>query len=82
MNDKYIVKTKSRRQNKIDKRKLALSPVYFNVGVYLIVPFLLGIFLGYQLDKWFHSKPIFVLVGIVFGTISAFYNLWKLLNEE
>lgn len=78
--EKFVVKV-GQRLKKSRSKKFVLNPVYFNVGLYLIVPLLLGVFLGYYLDKRFHSKPIFTLVGILLGTISTFYNLWKLLKE-
>lgn len=80
--DKFVVKVKSRRFRKNDRRNLFLNPVYFNVGIYLLVPLFLGIFVGYKLDERLHSRPLFVILGIIFGTISAFYNLWKLLKTE
>ncbi len=80
--DNFLLKTTKRATNSKNKRRNLLNPVYFNVGAYLIVPLLLGVFLGYHLDKRLNSKPIFVFAGIIFGTISAFYNLWKLLKEQ
>ncbi len=77
----FVKKVAFRKINKNKEKKFEMNPVYFNVGFYLLVPLLLGIFIGYQADKMFKTKPIFVLIGIGFGTISSFYNLWKLLKE-
>lgn len=58
-----------------------LNPSLLNAGMYLATPILLGVFVGYQLDKYFDTKPIWLLVLLLFGTVSSFYNLWKLSKE-
>ena len=59
-----------------------LSPHYFSLGFYLMTPLLLGVAVGYFLDRRFGTKPGFVVAGIIFGTISSFYNLWKIIKEQ
>ncbi|PIY72276.1 hypothetical protein COY87_01840 [Candidatus Roizmanbacteria bacterium CG_4_10_14_0_8_um_filter_33_9] len=51
---------------------------YLNIGFYLITPLLIGIFSGLYLDNKFGKKPLFVLMGIVIGVLSTFYNLYRL----
>ena len=63
------------------KRK-PLNLNYLNVGYYIITPLLIGVFLGYVLDLWLRTKPLFVGVGIGLGTIACFYNLSKILKNE
>lgn len=67
---------KDRKTDKINLKKIL--PVYFNLGFYLITPLLLGVFLGLYLDTRLNTKPIFVLVGIILGTLALFYNLFKI----
>lgn len=55
---------------------------YLNLGYYIITPLLLGLSIGILLDKWLKTEPVFILAGIVFGTISTFYNLIKLVSTE
>jgi F0F1-type ATP synthase assembly protein I len=47
----------------------------------LVTPLLLGVFLGLWVDAYFHSKPLFTLVGIAIGFISAAYSLYKLIKD-
>lgn len=63
------------------KKVFGLSPEFYNSGFYLITPLLLGVFIGFWLDRHFNTKPVFIIAGIVLGTISVFYNLWKLTKE-
>lgn len=78
----FVVRRASKpNPRKIKNQKKYLNPVYFNVGIYLIVPLLLGTFLGYQLDKWLYTKPMFTVIGICVGLIGLLYNFWKLTQE-
>src|SRR3989344_2566549 len=46
-----------------------------NLGYYLIIPLLFGLFFGYWLDNLFSSKPIFLLIFFSLGVVASFYNL-------
>lgn len=67
---------------KNEKGFKALELTYLNIGLYLIIPILIGVFLGYNMDIWFNSKPFFLIVLLILGTFSSFYNLWKLTKEN
>ncbi len=45
------------------------------LGYSLVIPILLGVFFGLALDRWLHTKPIFMLIGIVGGVIASFYTI-------
>ncbi len=53
-----------------------------NIGYYLITPLLLGVFFGYWIDKILRTKPVFLLIFLILGIVSSFYNLWKLTQEN
>ncbi len=75
----FVVRTASRRKkNGSNKKTSQMNPEYFNAGFYILVPLLVCTFLGFQADRWLGTKPIFLLIGLGFGVVSAFYNLWKL----
>ena len=54
---------------------------YMNVGYYLAVPLIVGVFGGNWLDHRFDTKPIFTIVLLLIGSIAAFYNLYKLIKN-
>ncbi len=70
---------KVRQKDETDKIQLAKS---LNVGYYLITPLLVGVFLGYWLDKILGTKPVFLLLLFGLGIAGAFYNLWKTVQEN
>jgi hypothetical protein len=70
-------------QKKLSKRKsLGLPPEYLNLGFYFVVPLLLAIFVGRYLDIKFGTRSLFTLSFIIIGTISIFYNLYKLYSKD
>ena len=63
------------------ERDLNIPPEYFNLGFYLVVPLILSVIIGIYLDRKFDTSGTFTLIGIGFGTISLFYNLYKLYKK-
>lgn len=53
-----------------------------NIGYYLLTPLLVGVFLGILLDRFFETHGVFILIFIILGTISSFYNLYKVAKES
>ena len=53
-----------------------------NIGTYLLTPIFLGVIIGYYLDKYLNKQPFFIVLFIILGTISTFYNLVKLVKES
>lgn len=78
--DGDIEKISTEKQRK-SERNLNIPPEYLNLGLYLVVPLLLSVIIGIYLDHKFGTKSIFTLIGISFGTISIFYNLYKLYKK-
>lgn len=58
-------------------------PLYdaMHVGVYLLVPMLLGIGLGIMLDNKTGAKPLGFVLGLSFGVIGSFFNLIKFVRQ-
>lgn len=76
-----INSTPKKEANQNRKNPNFMSINSLNIGAYLITPILLGVFIGYNLDIYLNSKPIFILFFILLGTFSSFYNLFKLTKE-
>ena len=48
------------------------------IGIVMVTPILIGLFLGKWLDSKLNTQPIFLFVFIVIGVIAAFLNLFKI----
>jgi F0F1-type ATP synthase assembly protein I len=62
------------------KKSFFSDYINVNVGYSLVIPILLGLIVGLALDSRFHSKPVFTVFFIFLGTVSSFYNLFKLIK--
>jgi len=52
-------------------------------SVALVLPssIAVGLFFGYVLDKWLHTDPWMLLAFLVFGIISGFTSLFRVLRK-
>ena len=50
------------------------------IGAELVAGPLAGGGLGYAIDSYFHTKPIFLIALLILGVITGFVNVWRLSN--
>lgn len=60
------------------------SPNLRSVGTFviteLVVSISIGVFFGYNLDQYFHTKALFLFIFIILGLISSLYNIYRKLK--
>lgn len=42
------------------------------VGAELVVPVIVALYVGYRLDLWLETEPLFVILGAVLGIVAGF----------
>lgn len=47
------------------------------IGVELVAALLVGVGLGYLLDRWFGTMPLMSLLGFFFGAAAGFLNVYR-----
>jgi ATP synthase protein I len=47
------------------------------IGLHLVSGIIVGVFIGYMLDKLFHTSFIFTIIFFFLGVASGFYNMYK-----
>lgn len=57
-----------------------MKPFTFS-GV-LLVNILLSLFLGYKLDEWLNTTPIFIIVGLIYNVVGSIYILLHKANKH
>lgn len=57
-----------------------MKPFTFS-GV-LLVNILLSLFLGYKLDEWLKTTPIFIIVGLIYSVVGSIYILLHKANKH
>ena len=70
-----------------DKRQLIKSLGFLSsLGISMVAASFIGLFIGYNLDKWWGTSPWMTLLWLGFGIASGFRNIFILtrraLREE
>ncbi len=68
---------------KEDRRELFKTLGFMSsAGISLVAAILIGLAMGYYIDKWLDTRPIFTLIMMVMGVISGFRNVYLLTRRE
>lgn len=52
------------------------------LGISMVTPILVAVWIGNYLDKKFDTAPLFLFIFIVLGVASSFMNMYKLVLRE
>jgi len=63
----------------LDQKKRLLNSYarYSSIAFQMLVIILLGVFAGFKLDHWLHTKPIFTIILSFGSVILAIYSVTK-----
>jgi len=64
---------KGKKKDSTIKEVLALS----SIGMSFVICILIGLAMGYYIDKYFSTKPWFTLLFLCFGIAAGFKNLYE-----
>jgi ATP synthase protein I len=53
-----------------------------SLGISMVAATLIGLAMGYYLDKWLGTRPWLTLIFLVFGIIAGFRNIYILTKRE
>ncbi|MBN1957024.1 MAG: AtpZ/AtpI family protein [Desulfuromonadales bacterium] len=66
-----------------DKKQLFKSLGFLSsIGISLVASILIGLAMGYYLDQWLDTRPMFTLIMLGIGIISGFRNVYILTTRE
>ena len=52
------------------------------ISIELVAGVLVGAMLGYGLDTWFSTKPLFLLICVLFGFAGSMLNIYRYLQKN
>ena len=52
------------------------------LGIALVVPTVVGLVVGYLLDRWLGTAPWLAMMGLGFGIVSGFVNISRLIKRH
>lgn len=54
--------------------------VFFRVGVELVSALLVGLAIGWGLDRVLHTRPLFLVLFVLLGGAAGIVNVWRLVK--
>jgi ATP synthase protein I len=65
-----------------DTRKyIKLLALVSTMGISMVLALVIAIIVGYYLDKWFKTSPIFFLIFMVLGIVAGFRNIYVIMKR-
>jgi ATP synthase protein I len=64
--------------NSMGQKEKTKGPDPLNICIQFIASIVIGIFLGNFLDEWLNTKPWFLIICFIVGTVTSFYNIYRL----
>jgi ATP synthase protein I len=61
-----------------DKSLAGAMSLGFRVLTEFVAGIVVGAVIGWQLDKWFHTSPVLLIVFLTFGTAAGFWNVYRI----
>ncbi len=74
--DARIKKARGVQKGEDDEQASGFGPT--RVSLEFVSPVLVGAFLGYWLDKWFTTTPIFFITGMLLGVLAGGMSVYRL----
>ena len=56
--------------------------IYYRVGTELLAGLIIGAGIGWTIDQWFYTTPLFLIIFFILGGIAGIYNLWRVLTDK
>ena len=74
MKNEKTLENKEREDRDEDRESMSVG---LRAGAELVTSILAGGFIGYWLDVWLETKPIFLIAMLLLGVITGFVNVWR-----
>ncbi len=66
-----------------EKRQLFKSLGFLSsIGISLVISMLIGLAMGFYLDQWLDTRPMFTLIMLLIGIIAGFRSVYILTTRE
>jgi F0F1-type ATP synthase assembly protein I len=52
------------------------------IGIAMILCTAIGYGMGFYIDKWLHTKPLFAIIFLIFGVIAGFLNAYRTIIKD
>ena len=56
--------------------------IYYRVGTELLAGLIIGAGIGWTIDQWLNTVPLFLIIFFILGGVAGIYNLWRVLTGK
>ena len=56
--------------------------IYYRVGTELLAGLIIGAGIGWTVDQWFNTTPLFLIIFFILGSVAGVYNLWRVVTGK
>ncbi len=56
--------------------------IYYRVGTELLAGLIIGAVIGWTIDQWLNTIPLFLIIMFILGGVAGIYNLWRVLTGK
>ncbi len=70
------------KKDNTEEEKIDTSGSSFNLGINLISSILVGMAMGYGLDKLFSTAPVFMILFIFLGFAAGIRSIWLQMERD
>ena len=68
---------KRAEKSEVDNKGLSFA---MRIGTEFVAALLIGVGIGYALDTWLETKPLFLIIFFLFGSASGFMNVYRVVK--
>jgi ATP synthase protein I len=82
---KKIELTKNKYKSSLPQNNNNIIGMAFRIGIELVAAIFVATFIGYYLDKWLGTKPIFIIILFMVGVAAGIFNVVrsaKMINKD
>jgi ATP synthase protein I len=72
---KKIELTKNKYKSSLPQNNNNIIGMAFRIGIELVAAIFVATFIGYYLDKWLGTKPIFIIILFMVGVAAGIFNV-------
>jgi ATP synthase protein I len=72
---KKIELTKNKYKPNLPNSNNSIMGLAFRIGIELVAAIFVATFIGYYLDKWLGTKPIFIIILFMVGVVAGIFNV-------
>ena len=63
------------------RKYIKLLAIASTMGISMVLALVIAIIVGYYLDKWFQTSPLFFLIFMVLGIVAGFRNIYVIMKR-